>query len=94
MNRQPFYSANKVFADSQKAEQYSREFSVVNLHHENSFVRLRIVADTAPSADARTVQPGLEDLFLYYFGEEGKSSNEELPRSDPSVGTFMGHCLD
>lgn len=68
----------EVFADSQKAEQYSREFSVVNLHHENNFVRLRIVADTTPSADARTVQPGLEDLFLYYFGEEGKSSNEHI----------------
>ncbi len=52
------------------AAQYSRRFSVVNLHHEGNMVRLRIVDENAPSADAGTVEPSLEDLFLYHFGEE------------------------
>jgi len=33
-------------------------------------VRLRIVAETAPTADAYTVEPSLEDLFLFHFGED------------------------
>ena len=40
------------------------------LHHENNMVRLRIVAEAAPTADAYTVEPSLEDLFLYHFGED------------------------
>ena len=43
---------------------------LVNLHHENGNVRLRMIHDTSPAADAITVPPSLEDLFLYHFGEE------------------------
>ena len=50
--------------------EYNECFSVVNLHHENDIVRLRIVSDTAPSEKAVNVKPSLEDLFLYYFAEE------------------------
>lgn len=59
----------ELFAEKRTAEEYSRRFAVVNLHHENNSVCLRIVSDTAPSADAKTVPPNLEDLFLYHFGE-------------------------
>ena len=60
----------EFLADNRKAAEYSRTFSVVNLHHENNMVRLRIVAETAPTADAYTVEPSLEDLFLFHFGED------------------------
>lgn len=60
----------ELLVDERTAAEYSRQFSVVNLHHENNMVRLRIVDETAPSADAQTVEPSLEDLFLYHFGEE------------------------
>lgn len=50
-----------------EAEQYSKRFSVVNLHHENNMVRLRIVNETPPTAGAIAVKPGLEDLFLYFM---------------------------
>lgn len=60
----------ELLVDERTAAQYSRRFSVVNLHHENNMVRLRIVDENAPSADAGTVEPSLEDLFLYHFGEE------------------------
>ncbi|MDO5425742.1 MAG: ABC transporter ATP-binding protein [Eubacteriales bacterium] len=33
---------------------------------------LRIVAERAPVPGAYPVQPGLEDLYLYYFGREGQ----------------------
>lgn len=60
----------ELLVDERTAAEYSRQFSVVNLHHENNMVRLRIVDEIAPSADAQTVEPSLEDLFLYHFGEE------------------------
>lgn len=60
----------ELLVDERTATEYSRQFTVVNLHHENNMVRLRIVDEVAPSADAQTVEPSLEDLFLYHFGEE------------------------
>ncbi|MCI8327222.1 MAG: ABC transporter ATP-binding protein [Lachnospiraceae bacterium] len=60
----------EVLVDEQKAAEYSEQYSIVNLHHENNMVRLRIVSEDAPTADAVTAEPSLEDLFLYYFREE------------------------
>ncbi|MCI8408164.1 MAG: ABC transporter ATP-binding protein [Lachnospiraceae bacterium] len=62
----------EVLVDERTALEYSKHFSVVNLHHENNMVRLRIVDENAPTVDAFTVEPSLEDLFLYYFGEDAQ----------------------
>lgn len=60
----------EILVDERNADEYSRKFSVVNLHHENNKVRLRIIDEIAPTDDAIAVSPSLEDLFLYHFGEE------------------------
>lgn len=60
----------EILVDERNADEYSRKFSVVNLHHENNKVRLRIIDEIAPMDDAIAVSPSLEDLFLYHFGEE------------------------
>ena len=60
----------ELLVDEKTATEYSKNYSVVNLHHENNMVRLRIVNENAPRIDAKTVEPSLEDLFLYHFGEE------------------------
>lgn len=60
----------EILVDERNADEYSRKFSVVNLHHENNRVRLRIIDEIAPMDDAIAVSPSLEDLFLYHFGEE------------------------
>lgn len=67
----------EIFTDERTAAKYSRQFAVVNLHHENHGVHLRIISDTAPSADAKTVPPSLEDLFLYYFGGNAQDERSE-----------------
>lgn len=67
----------ELLADERETEEYNRRFSVVNLHHEKDKVRLRIVHDTAPAAGAVNVPPSLEDLFLYYFGDEAQQDKEE-----------------
>ena len=51
-------------------------FRSVNLHHENNMVRLRMIEETAPGEDAQAVEPSLEDLFLYHFGEEAEQQEE------------------
>ena len=67
----------ELLVDERETAEYNNRFSVVNLHHENGKVRLRIVHDTAPSTDAINVPPSLEDLFLYYFGDEAQQEKEE-----------------
>ncbi len=67
----------EILIDNREVPKYSRDFSVVNLHHENNMVRLRIASDTAPAADAVTVEPSLEDLFLYHFGEDAQSERSD-----------------
>lgn len=59
----------EVLAVPREVERYSRYFLVANLHHENEIVRLRIISEDSPAEDAYTVEPSLEDLFLYHFGE-------------------------
>ena len=60
----------EILVPEWEAARYSEQFSVVNLHHEGGMVRLRIVHENPPAANAVSVEPGLEDLFLYHFGEE------------------------
>lgn len=67
----------ELLVSDREAAEYSNRFSVVNLHHENGKVRLRMIHDTAPTADAITVPPSLEDLFLYHFGEEAGEERGE-----------------
>lgn len=67
----------ELLVDGGEAAAYGSRFSVVNLHHENGKVRLRIIHETAPTADAVTVPPSLEDLFLYHFGEEAATERSE-----------------
>ena len=63
-------------AGEQSAKEIMRRFPVVNLHHENGNVRLRIISAVRPNENAVPVRAGLEDLFLYHFGGEGKEENQ------------------
>ena len=52
----------ELLVDERTAAEYSRNFSAVNLHHENNMVRLRMIEETAPREDAQIVEPSLEDF--------------------------------
>lgn len=66
----------ELLVDERTAAEYSTNYAVVNLHHENNMVRLRMIEETAPREDAQIVEPSLEDLFLYHFGEETERQEE------------------
>lgn len=67
----------EIQEDEREAAKYSQNLRVVNLHHEGNQVHLRIVEDNAPAPDARSVEPSLEDLFLYHFSEDMQSERSE-----------------
>ena len=48
-----------------------KKFKGSNMKSERGMVELRIIAGEPPIAGASVVEPTLEDVFLYYFGEKG-----------------------
>lgn len=60
------------FVTSQaEAEKFMKQCKVSNMKTDRDGVELRIISAQQPSASAEAVQPNLEDVFLYYFGEKG-----------------------
>ena len=60
------------FVTSQaEAEKFMKQYKVSNMKTDSDGVELRIISAQQPSASAEAVQPNLEDVFLYYFGEKG-----------------------
>lgn len=55
-------------ADPQKAEELNQQFLISNLKNEKENVVLRIVSKHQPVPGAVLAEPGLEDVYLYYFG--------------------------
>lgn len=54
-----------------QAENIEEKYTVINATYTGKQVHLRIVADNCPVDGAIKVEANLEDLYLYYFGEEG-----------------------
>lgn len=67
----------EVVTCEREAAGYAERFCVVSLRHEGGLMRLRIVAEARPAADACAVEPGLEDLFLFHFGEAARPEGSE-----------------
>lgn len=63
----------KVVTDRESADTLCARYNIINLHHVEDMVELRIVSEEAPMNLAEHVPPTLEDLYLYQFqdGEEG-----------------------
>ena len=58
--------------ESKDAERYIEQYKVGNLKNVGDKTTLRIISDTCPCEGAVEAEPTLEDLYLYYFSEEGK----------------------
>lgn len=54
-----------------QVEKLEDKYSIINATYTDKQVHLRIVADDCPIDGAVKVEANLEDLYLYYFGEEG-----------------------
>lgn len=58
------HGSNKSFED---------KFIVSNRKYTENGAVLRIVSTNQPALNAKKVEPSLEDLYLYYFREEGEN---------------------
>lgn len=54
-----------------EASKLMKHYKVSNMKTDREGVELRIISAQQPSVYAEVVQPNLEDVFLYYFGEKG-----------------------
>ncbi len=54
-----------------EAAKLMKEYKVSNVKTGRTGVELRVISAKQPSHKAEAVQPNLEDVFLYYFGEKG-----------------------
>ncbi|HBU12578.1 MAG TPA: ABC transporter ATP-binding protein [Clostridiales bacterium] len=61
-----------------EAEQLSAACPVTSFRYQGEDAFVRFVADSPPAAGAKSVPPGLEDLYLYYFADEGVDNNETI----------------
>ncbi len=57
--------------EQKQAGKLMKRFKVSNMKSEGRMAQLRIISPAPPTEDAIPVEPTLEDVFLYYFGETG-----------------------
>lgn len=58
----------QVTTADENAEPLLKRYKVSNILREEGTVKLRIISDGQPCADAVRLRPNLEDVFLYYAG--------------------------
>lgn len=54
------------------ADTLTEKYPVINTRNGNGKIFLRLVCDEKPCESAENAEAALEDLYLYYFSEEGK----------------------
>lgn len=56
--------------DNATTQKLIQHYPVINIRQESNATFLRLIADSSPCEDAVSAVATLEDLYLYYFGEE------------------------
>ncbi len=64
--------------DKSMAEAFTAKYGVVNMKSEAQGVELRMISAGKPTENAVCVEPSLEDVFLYYFGEKAGENNASV----------------
>lgn len=72
----------------EKASEREERFIISNIHHTENATEYRIISDEKPYENAVQVYGTLEDLYLYYFGNENYdrcAENMEVPRGNEAL---------
>ena len=64
--------------DEKRAAELEYRYTIVNMKKKNGAIELRIVSDTKPDEAAISVDATLEDMYLYYFKEDGNGAIMEF----------------
>ncbi len=68
----------KCFVSREQVPEILKTFRVANIKAEARGAELRVISKERPFPDAVEEEAGLEDVFLYYFGERGGEENAAL----------------
>lgn len=60
----------KIVASEYELNGIENKFKIANIHQNGGIVEARVVAEQKPDMESVQVEPRLEDLYLYYFGEQ------------------------
>lgn len=71
----------ETVAKGNDAEELMKKYPILNIRQEQEGIFLRLVSDMQPAADSVSVDATLEDLYLYYFSNEG-GEHERNHKSD------------
>lgn len=63
----------ECFVNMDQIDLFEDKFIVSNRKYTENGAVLRIVSTNQPALNAKKVEPSLEDLYLYYFREEGEN---------------------
>ena len=63
----------ECFVNMDQINLFEDEFIVSNRKYTENGAVLRIISTNQPALNAKKVEPSLEDLYLYYFREEGEN---------------------
>ena len=59
----------EILTEQENLSEIRDSSHIVNITHENGRLCVRVLSETAPRWEHKTVLPTLEDLYLYRFGE-------------------------
>lgn len=59
-----------VTTTNSKIDDRYEKYKISNILRDNNDILLRIISDEKPDVKAKNVKPNLEDVFLYYCGED------------------------
>lgn len=68
----------ECFVKKDQVAAYMRNYKISNMKTEPEGAALRIISQDRPAESAKRTEASLEDVFLYYFGENAKSEAQEI----------------
>ena len=64
--------------EKNKVSDFMNKYKISNMKSEAKGVILRIISLEKPVANAKCMEPSLEDVFLYYFGEKAGDNRDKI----------------
>lgn len=64
--------------EKNKVSDFMNKYKISNMKSEANGVILRIISLEKPVANAKCMEPSLEDVFLYYFGEKAGDNRDKI----------------
>lgn len=68
----------ECYVEKNQVSNFVNKYKISNMKSEANDVMLRIISLEKPFVNAKCVEPSLEDVFLYYFGEKAGVEDVEI----------------